>query len=169
MTVTAEGDETFAFAWDASDAEAVQHLHLLDALWVTDAETGGVAVSVREGLFIPAETGPHFRRRFDTYAYEGCHMAMAGVVKAGAAALVTWDDPYVAVDVAREPGKGDLQGRNVLGVSFDLRKTARRLRLRLLGKGDAVAIARAYRREAKRDGWFVPWETKLEENPQRRK
>ena len=167
VTVSAEEGETFALAWDASDAAAVRHLHLLDALWVTDAETGGVAVPVREGLFIPTETGPHFRHRFDTYAYEGCHMAMVGVVRAGAAALVTWDDPYVAVDVARQPGKGDLAGRTVLGVSFDLRETARCLRVRLLGKGDAVAVAKAYRDEAKRDGWFVPWETKLKENPGR--
>jgi hypothetical protein len=134
---------------------------------VTDAETGGVAVPVREGLFIPAESGPNFRHRFDTYAYEGCHMAMVGVVKAGAAALVTWGDPYVAVDVAKQPGKGDLDGRTVLGCSFDLSRTARRLRVRLLGKGDAVTVAKAYRAEAKRDGWFVPWETKLAENPDR--
>ncbi|MFO8014728.1 MAG: glycoside hydrolase [Phycisphaerae bacterium] len=169
VTVSAEADETFALEWTASDAGRVRRLRLLDALWVTDAETGGVAVPVREGLLIPADTGPDFRHRFDTYAYEGCHMAMVGVVKAGAAALVTWDDPYVAVDVARQPGKGALQGRRVLGCSFDLRKTARGLRVRLLGKGGAVAIAKAYRAEAKRDGWFVPWETKLEENPQRRR
>ena len=169
VTVSAEADETFALEWTASDAARVRRLRLLDALWVTDAETGGVAVPVREGLFIPAESGPDFRHRFDTYAYEGCHMAMVGVVKAGAAALVTWDDPYVAVDVAKRPGKGDLADRRVLGCAFGLRKTARRLRVRLLGKGDAVAIAKAYRAEAKRDGWFVPWETKLAENPARAK
>jgi len=169
VTVTGEADETFALEWDASDAGRVRRVRLLDALWVTDAETGGVAVPVREGLFIPAETGPDFRRRFDTYAYSGCHMAMVGVVKAGAAALVTWDDPYVAVDVARQPGKGALQGRRVLGCEFDFRKTARRLRVRLLGKGDAVAIAKAYRAEAKRDGWFVPWESKLAGHPDRAK
>ncbi len=167
VTVSAEADETFALEWTASDAARVHRLRLLDALWVTDAETGGVAVPVREGLLIPAESGPDFRHRFDTYAYEGCHMAMVGVVKAGAAALVTWDDPYVAVDVARQPGKGSLAGRGVLGCSFVLRKTARRLRVRLLGKGDVVAVAKAYRREAERDGWFVPWEAKLAENPDR--
>jgi len=163
----ADGAGALDLSWDAADPAAVERISLLDALWVTDAETGYVAVPVREGLLIPAETGPRFAHSFDTYAYEGCHMAMLGVVKAGAAALVSWDDPYVLAQVRKSPGAGELAGRMVLGTSFALRRSARRLRVRFLGKGDYVAIAKAYRDEAKRKGWLVTWDEKLKGRPGR--
>ena len=50
-------------------------------------------VPTREGLLIPADSGLRFNHRFETYAYEGCHMAMMGAVQESAALLATWDDP----------------------------------------------------------------------------
>ena len=88
------------FSWAPSEDLPLENIRLLDdALWVTEAEKGYVIVPVREGLFVPADSGLTFTNRFDTYAYEGCHMAMFGVVKNGATALVTWDDPYVIAEL----------------------------------------------------------------------
>ncbi|MBE3070258.1 MAG: hypothetical protein IMZ66_08480, partial [Planctomycetes bacterium] len=156
------------FSWDAADPAAVERIRLLDdALWTTDAEKGYVVVPVREGLLIPAEGDRRVDHTFDTYAYEGCHMAMVGVVKNGAAALVTWDDPYTAAQVRKAPGAGDLAGRQVLGLSLILSKSARRARLTLLGKGDYNAIAAAYREVARQRGWLVTWDEKLRGHPER--
>ena len=125
---------------------------------------------VRLGLIIPAEGERQFAHSFDTYAYEGCHMAMVGVVKAGAAALVTWDDPYTAAEVRKAAGKaGKVNGRQILGVSLVLRKSARRGRVSLLGKGDYVTIAKAYRKVAAGKGWRVTWDEKLQGHPDRAK
>jgi hypothetical protein len=92
--------KTLEFSCAADDRLKIESVRLLDdALWVTDAERGYAVVPVREGLLVPADSGLAFTHRFDTYAYEGCHMAMFGMVKNGAAALVTWSDPYVAVEL----------------------------------------------------------------------
>ena len=129
-----------------------------------------MAAPVRLGLLIPAEGPGQFTHAFDTYAYEGCHMAMVGVVKDGAAALVTWDDPYTAAEVRKAPGKaGDTAGRQVLSTSLVLRKSARTARVAFLGKGDYVAIAKAYRDAAKRKGWLVTWDEKLKGHGDRAK
>ena len=165
------GGRAFTLSWEAADPEAVESIRLLDdALWATDAEEGCLVVPVREGLLIPATSGRAFTHGFDTYAYEGCHMEMVGAVKGGAAALVTWDDPYVLAEVrsriAEVPGT---PGRQVLGLSLVLRKSARSCRVRFLGRGDYVAIAKAYREVAREKGYLVPWDEKLRGHPDRAK
>jgi len=159
------------FAVEADPALAVESVRLLDnALWTTDAERGYVVVPVREGLLIPADSGLAFNHRFDTYAYEGCHMAMLGVVKRGAAALVTWSDPYVAVEVRSTVTNTPVaDARQALAVSLTLRKSATAFQVRLLGRGDYVDIARAYRQVARQIGWWVPWSEKLKGHPERAK
>ena len=83
----AEGDG-LRFTYAESPDLKLESIRLLDeALWTTDAERGYVIIPARMGLMIPARRGVNFTHTFDTYAYEGCHMAMAGVVKNGAAAL----------------------------------------------------------------------------------
>jgi len=42
-----------------------------------------------------------------------------------------------------------------------LRKSARAFRIQLLGKGDYVTIAKAYRQVAQDEGWLVKWTDKL--------
>ena len=166
-----EDGRTLEFRYEADPALAVESVRLLDdALWVTDTEKGALFVPVREGLLVPADSGLAFMHRFETNAYEGCHMAMLGAVKDGAAALLTWDDPYVTADlrsvVAQAPW---LAGRQALLPSLTLRKSARAFRLQLLGKGDHVAIAKAYRQVAKERGLLVPWQEKLAGHPGRAK
>ena len=167
----ADGGNALDVFWDAADPAAVERFRLLDdALWTTDAEGGYVAVPVREGLIVPAEGARKVTHTFDTYAYEGCHMAMVGVVKNGAAALVTWDDPYTAAEVRKVTGKaGDVKDRPVLSLSLVLRKSARRVRVSFLGKGDYVTIAKAYRAVAREKGWLVTWDEKLKGHPDRAK
>ena len=157
------------FSYSAAEQLQVETVRLLDeALWVTDAERGCAVVPVREGLLVPVDSGLEFTHRFDTYAYEGCHMAMFGVVKNGAAALVTWSDPYVAVELksvlTNAPGTA---GKQILLPSLVLRKSATSFRIQFLGKGDYNTIARAYHEVARERGWLVTWKEKLRGYPQR--
>ena len=93
------GGTALDFAYEAAGGLEAERVKLLDeALWVS-ARRATLLVPVREGLLIPADNGVYFRHEFDTYTYEGCHMEMLGLVREGAAALVTWDDPYVVPEV----------------------------------------------------------------------
>jgi Family of unknown function (DUF5696) len=164
-------EKSLTFSYEAAESLEVESVRLLDdALWVTDSDKGYLAVPVREGMLIPADSGLQFTHRFDTYAYEGCHMEMLGVVKRGAAALLTWDDPYVAADVRGVCTNAVwAHGGQVLSPSLTLRKSARSFRLQFLGKGDYVTIAQAYRQVAKNKGWLVTWDQKLVGHPERAK
>jgi hypothetical protein len=159
------------FSYEASDPKAVERLRLLDdALWTTDAENGYVVVPVREGLLIPADSGLAFTHGFDTYAYEGCHMRMVGVVKGRAAALVTWEDPYTVAEVkSATAGAAAVGGKQVLSLSMVLSKSSRAAQVRFLGKGDYVTIAKAYRDVARQAGWLATWDEKLKGHPDRAK
>lgn len=141
---------------------------LNDLLGATADGNGYVAIPAREGLLIPATSGIDFTHRFDTSAYEGCHMQMAGLVEKGAAVLISWDDPYVAVDVASRATNA-ANGNQRLALGLNLRKTASSFEVRLLGKGDYVDIAKAYRGIARGRGLLVPWSEKLKGNPERAK
>jgi hypothetical protein len=164
-------NRTLEFVCESDPMLGVESVRLLDdALWTTDADHGYIVVPVREGLLIPADSGSSFSHRFDTYAYEGCHMTMLGVVKQGAAALVTWTDPYVAADVRSTVTNAvGVNARQVLSASLTLRKSATAFQLHLLGRGDYVDIAKAYRRVARQTGWWVPWTEKFKGHPDRAK
>lgn len=165
------GNRTLEFVYTADPALAVENIRLLDdALWTTDADQGYLVVPVREGLLIPADTSLNFNHRFDTYAYEGCHMTMLGAVKRGAAVLITWTDPYVAAEVrSAVTNATGRDARQVLSASLTLRKSATSFQIHLLGRGDYVDIAKAYREVARQTGWLVPWQEKLKGHPDRAK
>lgn len=157
---------TLELSYTADERLGVQSLDLLDnALWTTDAEKGYVLVPVRMGLMIPATPGKSFQHTFGTYDYEGCHMEMLGVVKQGSAALVTWDDPYVAAIVKGEP----LRGSQVISSTLRLEKTARAVRITFLGHGDYMTVGQAYRRVAESRGLLVTWKEKIQGNAEREK
>ncbi len=160
---------TIEFTLEAAPALGAVRVRLLDQVFaVRGDEAGAVLVPLRRGLLIPADSGRSFRHVFDTYAYEGCHLAMLGVLKHGAAALLTWRDPYVQVELesvlTELPGRGPVQRLTPVVV---LQGSARRLAVALLGRGDHVAVGRAYRQVARREGWWVPWSVKLAERPER--
>ena len=163
--------KTLEFSYAAAEGLSVESVRILDdALGTTDAEKGYVIVTPRLGLLIPADSGLKFTETYDTYAYEGSHMEMAGVVKSGATALITWDDPYVTVEVKSEmPQAAWVRGKQVLSTSVVLRQSARSVRVRFLGKGDYVTAAKAYRQIAAARGLLVPWTEKLKANPERQK
>ena len=165
----ARGGRALDFSYEASDPGAVESVRLFDELlWTTDAEKGCFLLPVREGLLIPADSGAAFTHSFDTYAYEGCHMQMVGIVKRGAAALVTWDDPYVMADVRSMLGEQAAPvGKQILRLSLVLRKSAKCVRIELLGKGDLAAVAGAYRDAAREKGRLVAWDEKLKGHPDR--
>ncbi len=172
VTITALSDgRTLDLAYDAAPSLTVERVRLLDdALWTTGADQGYVVVPVREGLLIPADSGLSFTHTFDTYTYEGCHMEMLGAVKQGAAALLTWNDPYIAAEVRSAlTNLAGVQGSQVLAPSLVLRKSARSFRLRLLGPGDYNTIAKAYREVAREKGYLVTWDQKLKGHPERAK
>ncbi len=159
---------TLELGYEADPALTIESVRLLDDVFaMTDKDKGYVAAPVREGLLIPSDSGKTFTHRFDTYAYEGCHMAMFGLVKAGAAALFTWDDPYVSLDVQSQSKDAASGAGQVLTCTLAMSKSARSFRLRVCGPGDYVAIAKAYREVAKAKGWWVPWSEKLKARPDR--
>ena len=157
------------FSYEADPELECDQISLLeDLLGTTDTAKGYVLIPVREGLLVPADSGLSFTHRFDTYAYEGCHMEMIGVVQNGAAALVTWQDPYVAAQL-RSITNGISGAHQRLSPSLTLSKSARTFRIQFLGKGDYVTIAKAYREIARERGWLVTWEQKLKAHPERAK
>jgi hypothetical protein len=165
----AAGGRAIEFSYEASDPGAIEEVRFLDeTAWTTDTDRGCLVLPVREGLLIPADSGVGFTQSFDTYAYEGCHMQMVGIVKGGAAALVTWDDPYVRAEVRSMLGdQAAPLGKQILKCSLVLRKSARRVRMQFVGKGDVAAIAKAYREVAKEKGYLVTWDEKLKGRPDR--
>lgn len=163
--------KTLELAYEEDDDLQVDSVSLLDqVLSVTNGEQGYVLVPVREGLLIPADSGRAFAHRFDTSAYEGCHMEMLGVVKNGAAALLTWDDPYVAADVKSTLGPASSGShQQTVTPSLVLSRSARTFQLHFLGRGDYVSIAKAYRMVARKKGLLVSWDQKLKQDPERAK
>jgi hypothetical protein len=123
----------------------------------------------QDGSFDEAQDGPFdgaqdrpFDLHLGTYEYEGLHVAMAGLLKSGAALMATWGDPYVVLDASRIVGGGAAH----LRLSFTLTKTARSLQLCCLGPGDLTTLAAAYRERAEALGYRVPWSVKRERRPQ---
>ncbi|MFZ5829350.1 MAG: DUF5696 domain-containing protein, partial [Planctomycetota bacterium] len=131
-----------------------------DALAVTAADDGYLVAPCREGLLIPADSGVAFSQTFGTSDYEGCHMNMIGLVKRGAAMVVSWDDAYVFARLkSTVPPQGE--GEQRLTTGFDLRQSARTIRLTPLGKGDWNTLAAGYRRIAEEKGLAIPLTKKI--------
>lgn len=132
-----------------------------DVLTMTDAQDGCVIVPSREGLLIPVASEVAFKRQFGTSEYEGCHMNMLGFVKNGSALIATWDDAYVFPEVERIVSGSE----HKLVTSFELRRSARTVRLMPLGKGDWNTIAAAYRHYAEGQGLAVTLRDKIKRDP----
>jgi hypothetical protein len=171
MVVPVRDGKGLELSYRASSPSVVESVWPLDdAFWATDDEGGSVAVPVRMGLLIPATERRKFSADFDSYAYEGCHMQWVGAVKNGATAMITWEDPYTRARVKSElPEAGELAGRQVLSLSLRLQKSARSLQVLFPGKGDYMAIAKAYRPIAAERGLLVPWRQKTAAVPERKK
>jgi hypothetical protein len=153
-------------SYETAPGLKIEDIRLLDdAFAISASEKGYVIVPVREGLLIPSDSGVAFTQRFGTSDYEDCHMNMIGLVENGAAMLVTWSDPYLAIEVksALDPGGQKLT------TSAVLKNSAKSLRVSVLGKGDYNAIAAAYRRVARTSGLLVTWDEKIRQNPERAK
>ncbi len=158
---------TLEFSYTSVGVLGVENVRLLDdGLWITDAEEGYIVVPVREGLMIPSNSDLSFTHRFGTFTYEGCHMEMLGLVKGHSAVLVTWHDPHVTAEVRSTLNTATIQAKQVLSTSLDLTKTATKIKVKFLGKGDYVTIAKAYREEAEKKGWLVTWRQKIRQTPE---
>lgn len=160
---------TLEFEYEADPRLKVESLRLLDqACGATDGGKGYVLVPVRLGLLIPTDSGLAFTQRYDTFSYEGCHMEMLGVVQNGAALLITWHDPYVAAEIRSTTNPPPaVAARQAVTPSLVLRQSARAFRVHVLGRGDHVTVANAYRAVAREKGWLVPWSEKLKGHPER--
>ena len=161
-----DDEKTLEFSYENAEGLEIENVRLLDdSLWITDSEDGYIIVPVREGLLIPSNSGRTFIHTFETFSYEGCHMEMLGVVKNRSAILITWHDPYVIAEVKSTLNSSAVQAKQILSLSLDLRKTAKAFKITFLGNGDYITIARAYREEAKKKGWFKSWRQKIREVP----
>lgn len=162
--------EVLEVSYEADGAQ-VRSVRLLDsAFFVGDADDGYIIVPVRLGMLIPSKSGISFEHAFVTFSYEGCHMEMFGAVKGGSASLITWRSPYVTLRLRSVTGDTKLEpyGQLLLPM-LELSGDARRFSVHLLGNGDYVSIAKAYRNVAKAKGWLVTWSEKLKGNPEREK
>lgn len=158
--------DSLTFSYEADSTIPLERINLLNkSLWTTDEEKGYVVTPTREGLYIPASSGLTFKHQFDTYGYEGLHMTMAGVVKNGATAMVTWDNPYTMVEVENQLMQEENVTRNVLTTSVILRKSSRSFNLQFCGKGDYISIAKAYSQTPESKRWQVSWADKIKRNP----
>jgi hypothetical protein len=169
VTVRLVSPAAFEFTFAADPALRVESARLLDhALWTTDAARGAVIVPVREGLLIPADSRLAFTNRFGTFDYEGCHMEMFAAQRDGAVALVTWHDPYVTLELKSALSDAPwVNGHQALLPSLSLRRSATSFVIHLLGQGDYVQAAHAYRQVARHKGWLIPWDEKLKGHPER--
>jgi hypothetical protein len=157
---------SFAFSYDADSDVPLENISLLSkSLWTTDTEKGYVVTPTREGLFIPAGSGLTFKHKFDTYAYEGCHMTMAGIVKDNSTALITWDDPYTAVEVENQLQEAEGVKQQVLTTTVVLSKTSKTINVQFCGSGDYITIAKAYKKTPVSIKWQVSWAEKLKQHP----
>jgi len=146
---------------------------LSDALAITDADGGYVVVPSREGLLIPADSGKSFKQAFGTSEYEGCHMNMVGLVKAGSALILDWDDAYVVAEVqSTQPREAAHKQQLTTALALRLQPQpraavphGRAVRLTPLGKGDWNTIAAAYRRMAGAKGLAATLKAKIQRNP----
>ena len=132
-----------------------------DALTITEAQNGYAIIPSREGLLVPVKSDKAFKRAFGTSEYEGCHMNMLGFVKKDSALIVTWDDAYVFPEVERTVSGNE----HKLTAAFDLRRSARLVRLMPLGKGDWNTVASEYRRYAEGRGLAVTLRDKIKRDP----
>jgi len=172
VTIEPQADgRTVKFSYTVDPVLKVEDIRLLDkGFWATDAAHGYAVVPTREGLLIPADSKLAFTHGFGTYEYEGCHMAMAGMVRNGAAVLFSWDDPYTVFELKSVVSNAAwVNGGQALLPSLQLRKTAHTVCVTFLGKGDYVTIAKAYRQVAAQKGLLVKWEEKLKGHPERAK
>ncbi len=127
VTIARAGDAAVTLSYQPPPSLAIDSIRLLDDGLAV--QSGYIAVPVREGLLIPADSGKAFNTTFDTYSYEGCHMAMLGAVSNGAAALITWVDPYIAPSL-----RSTLQPQQTLSLSMSLRKSARAFTIQNAGQ-----------------------------------
>ena len=134
-----------------------------DLLHMTKADEGSIVVPCREGLLIPVDEGNAFKRTFASSDYEGCHMNMIGILKAGSAMLATWDDAYTFPEVERSLDESDSNSPS-LTARFKLKRTARSIRLTPLGNGDWNTLAEGYRQIAEEKGMVVTLREKLRRN-----
>ena len=172
--ISLKPDEAAAeFSYDAllKDSWNIQYVRLLcDSIWVLDSQKGYVIVPFWIGRLFPAEGGMTYTRRFRTFARGGCRMQMIGMVKNGSGCLVSWNDPYVEVELRSNLVDSPLvPGTQMLSTSFELSETARRLRIDLTGKGGYVELARAYGKLARKGPYYHHWRDKLKENPDAQK
>lgn len=140
-------------------------LRLIDhALGIHPGENGFALTPTREGLLIPADGPLEFNRTFTASGYEGCHMNMIGLLKRGAALLVTWTDAYVRVELAKT--KQGLQCSVLARKPPHAKDATFTLNLIPLGPGDWNTIAAAYRAKADSSGLAVTLATKEKRNPE---
>jgi hypothetical protein len=124
-------------------------------------DDGLAVLPIRLGLLLPAAGNQEVDLRLGTYDYEGLHMAMAGLMKSGAALMLAWHDPYIALNLTRS-----VNGEPFLRLAVELTRSARSFELHCLGKGDYHTIAAAYRERAAALGYRLPWSEKLASRPQ---
>ena len=134
---------------------------LQNALTLTAQPNSYYAVPKSLGILVtPAGANPA-QTVYDAYHVgNGYSMAMFGAVKDGSALLIDWNTPDVnfATEYAPQP-------QPTLHATFALQPGATELRIRPLGAGGYVEIAKAYRRVAEQEGLLKTTAQKEHDNP----
>ncbi len=150
------GAETLDYSFEPRPGLEARLLH--DALALAPGADNYYAVPQRLGVLLRAEGDRPYRRTLT--GYRGYSMAMFGAVKQGSALLATWDDAYTDIELSYSGAPS-----RRLAVGLAMRRSAHSVRLRPLGKGGYVEIAKAYRAEARERGLLKTLEEKLRANP----
>ena len=154
-------------------------VRLLDrAFWTTGSAGGTAVVPHRLGLLIEAGSGAPEVRQFCHYTVhkEGYSMAFCGMTQGASALLVTWDDLHARLEIAHLPaahrsaerhaaGEPHIPAGALIAPSLVFRGERGSFSVHVLGQGDYVAIAKAYREIAKARGLVVPWSEKRKRSP----
>ncbi|HOX37650.1 MAG TPA: DUF5696 domain-containing protein [Candidatus Brocadiia bacterium] len=137
--------------------------------WMTDSDSGELTLPNMLGLQIKVSECLPWELIFGTYqGRAGLSMAMAGCHKLGSALLLTWNDPYAALETRSEwVSDPAIPGAQMVSAGFMFTNKARDMSVTAypLGMGGAPRVAHAYRAVARRKGYLTTWKEKAQKNP----
>jgi hypothetical protein len=144
---------------------AVESVKMLeDSFGTTEADNGYLVEPRRLGEMIPVAGALPRSRPLQTYS--NITMAMYGLVKQNSGLLLAWPHPQTTVTMKIDWPQSELvPGTRMGSAAITLYGDAREFTIHPVGRGGYVAIAKAYRQVAKRNGWLMTWADKRKAFP----
>lgn len=153
-------------SWKPHRPWTLEALDFDSLLWTTETLGGGAVIPRMIGQFFEAASSIEVMKSYKTYnGWEGLNIPMAGLARQNSSALVSWEDPAIAVGLRSLFMESDsLPGSKITSLGLQCPLPAGNFRLEWVNGGSYVPIAHAYRDIAKENGTWVPWTTKIQRN-----